>query len=402
MVICISVATCLNLSNNKVAIGAEPPKLIEQENPLTYRAETETQSEQEREAPSLQVTEPPVVEETAIITEAAIITKPAETQAAASITENAAINTTAKAKSTAANTTADVTSVEVEPIASKATSVPDEAIPFAWNRGGNYNGLISIREATAPGDKIETAEHAVIDYSNAGEGYVMIKLTGGVTAAVNVIGPGMDACERTYFIKNKNLFYPIPLQYGNGGYYITIVVYCESDLFLSFIEFNITVQLYQSDINYLYPNIFSNYNSSSKVVKKSFDLSMNANNELEKVQSVYGYITENFQYSFSYGSEQYDYIPNLDSILNLRSGACMDIAALMTAMCRAQGIKTKLVFGYTSGKYHAWVEVYIPQSGQIAEGIYSTGGWIRLDPTLALSMSAEQIKNTQYVQCEVY
>jgi hypothetical protein len=217
-------------------------------------------------------------------------------------------------------------------------------------------------EATAPGIETKSNQHSVIDYSNADSGYVMVKRTAGAQSQIIVTGPGEQTCERAYSLEQINRFYPIPLQFGNGKYNIMVIIYDSGGVFLSLLDLNLTVYLSEPDINYLYPNIFVNYNKSSAAVKKSFDLCMDVNNDLEKVRLIYRFIKENFQYSISPEKERFDYIPNPDTTLSTKKGICSDFASLMTAMCRAQGIKTKLVFGYESGKYHAWVEVYIPQS----------------------------------------
>jgi transglutaminase-like putative cysteine protease len=250
---------------------------------------------------------------------------------------------------------------------------------------------IKILEASAPGTKTKSSAHAILDYSNMKDGYVMVKRTGGVKGEVYITGPGMEVCERVFPLKDKLYYYPIPLAYGNGEYHIMVVVYANNEQFLSVLDTTLSVNITSSSLRYMLPNIYVDYNKSSDVVKKSFDLCNGSKTDLEKVGLIYGYIVDNFNYSLINEKEQLDYVPRLDSVLSSKKGVCIDIASIMTAMCRAQGIETKLVFGYSGNNYHAWVEVYTPQNG-----------WERYDPTFALTMSKKQMSNLKYNAKEAY
>jgi hypothetical protein len=415
LILCISVTVGINTSQAQKANEYENVKTSQQTGPpdnlnSDSLSEQETGPPNNRDSESLsgQETGPPVQPQEystrSVYEESTETSKP--TRSSGSIVSSAVAEDNASPQTTPVTSESTHNSIAVTifvpPPPDEVAQSPPASQVFSWDRGGTYNGAISIREATAPGIKTESNEHAVVDYSNASSGYVMVKVTAGVQGKVIILGPGMEICERALTLRNDNQFYPISLQYGSGEYTIVVAVYGDNEECLSVLNLTLSVQLSQADISYLYPGLYANYNASSAVVRKSFDLCMNATNELEKVQSIYGYIAENFVYSLSDAQLQNDYVPNLDRALNSQSGACSDIAGLMTAMCRAQGIKTRLIFGYSFGKYHAWVEVYIPQSGLIAEGIYSNGGWKRLDPTYALSMTAEQIENAQYIQREVF
>ena len=78
-----------------------------------------------------------------------------------------------------------------------------------------------------------------------------------------------------------------------------------------------------------------------------------------------------------------DYIPDPDSTLASKTGICFDYASLMTAMLRSQGIPTKLQVGYTSNVYHAWISVYMDETGWV-DGLirFDNNEWTLMDPTL--------------------
>ncbi len=60
----------------------------------------------------------------------------------------------------------------------------------------------------------------------------------------------------------------------------------------------------------------------------------------------------------------YDYVPDIDIILDESTGICYDYSVLLSAMLRSQGIPSKLIKGYCSftDVYHAWNEVYMVDS----------------------------------------
>ena len=83
----------------------------------------------------------------------------------------------------------------------------------------------------------------------------------------------------------------------------------------------------------------------------------------------------------------------MDATLASGKGICFDYASLMTAMLRSQGIPTRLDVGYSGTAYHAWISVYLKESGLVS-GIIEFDGknWTLMDPTLAASNSSKEVK----------
>ena len=274
---------------------------------------------------------------------------------------------------------------------------------FTWDKGIDYTGSISINQATAPGTAVKAASKSTIDYSNVSSGYVMIKKNTDVKTKIRVTGPNGSIYQR-YILPASGVFYPIPLQMGNGSYTVSVFTNITGDSYAKDAEVTFNSSFSGSDISYLYPNIYANYNSNSSSVRKAFGLCANANSDLDRVKSVYNYIITTIKYDHPKASNvSTSYVPDPDVILSTQKGICFDYACLMATMLRSQGVKTKIVFGYAGSEFHAWNEVYIAGQGWIAVGIPSNGGWKRLDSTFGVSASAAELeKDSKYNSTEYY
>lgn len=73
--------------------------------------------------------------------------------------------------------------------------------------------------------------------------------------------------------------------------------------------------------------------------------------------------------------------------LELRSGACRDLAELFVDACRVQGLAARFVSGYSESEVvddvrylHAWAEVYLPG-----------GGWRGFDPSFGIAVGNRHV-----------
>ena len=68
---------------------------------------------------------------------------------------------------------------------------------FTWDKGGNYTGGINIPTCSAPGTQVKTgSQGSAIDYSNAAQGYVMVKKGNNTKTKVRVQGPNGGTYQR--------------------------------------------------------------------------------------------------------------------------------------------------------------------------------------------------------------
>lgn len=99
----------------------------------------------------------------------------------------------------------------------------------------------------------------------------------------------------------------------------------------------------------------------------------------QKAYLIYRWITKNIKYDYKKAAQIGKDSSGIDSgsivAFNTRRGVCFDYASLYVSMCRAVGLKVRLVtgLGYSGSSWgdHAWNQVYVPEEGR----------WINVDPT---------------------
>ena len=244
--------------------------------------------------------------------------------------------------------------------------------------------LAQVRTPQASGTTVFSNGNAVIDASNASQGYVMVKYSGGTSRIKVRISKGT---EYTYDLNTAGNYEVFPLTEGSGTYTIKVFQQVQGTSYAQVMSQTVTANIADSQSPFLYPNQFCNFNANSAVVAKAAELTGGISDPLAKVQAVYRYVIDHISYDYQKAaSVQSGYLPVPDATLASGKGICFDYAAVMTSMLRSQDIPTKLVIGYTGGTYHAWVSVYLTGQGWVDNIIYFDGtNWRYMDPTFASS-----------------
>lgn len=244
--------------------------------------------------------------------------------------------------------------------------------------------LAQVRTPQASGTTVFSNGSTVIDASNASQGYVMVKYSGGTSRIKVRISKGT---EYTYDLNTAGNYEVFPLTEGSGTYTIKVFQQVQGTSYAQVMSQTVTANIGYSQSPFLYPNQFCNFNANSAVVAKAAELTGGIADPLAKVQAVYRYAIDHISYDYQKAaSVQSGYLPVPDATLASGKGICFDYAAVMTSMLRSQDIPTKLVIGYTGGTYHAWVSIYLSGQGWVDNIIYFDGtNWRYMDPTFASS-----------------
>lgn len=245
--------------------------------------------------------------------------------------------------------------------------------------------VAGVNAPVASGSQTVQNEYAVVDYSNAADGYVMVKFTAsaGGRLKVQVAGPGGTY---TYNLP-PGTWTTFPLSEGNGNYKVTVFENVVDTKYATVLSCSFQVSLSSEFAPFLRPNQYVDYGSESAAVAKAAELAKGADGTIAKVEKVYDYVVGNVTYDTQKAdSVTSGYLPVIDNVLSSKKGICFDYAALMAGMLRSQDIPCKLVVGYAGGAYHAWISVWTEGEGWIDGIIHFDGSmWHRMDPTFASS-----------------
>lgn len=237
----------------------------------------------------------------------------------------------------------------------------------------------------APGTLEQRCEEAVIDYSNAADGYVMAQYFGETDSRLKVVVQG----PTTTYAYNLPVgqWEVFPLSDGNGSYSVNICINVTGNKYALVSAVSFEVELTDEFAPFLRPNQYVNYTAAPNTVQLGAELTVGMEHPLEKVAAVYDHVVHSLTYDEEKAATvKSGYLPELDRVLEEQKGICFDYAALMTAMLRSQEVPCKLVVGYAGEVYHAWISVWTEEDGWIDGAIFFDGHvWKRMDPTFASS-----------------
>lgn len=251
-----------------------------------------------------------------------------------------------------------------------------------------------VLNPSAPGTSVEKNSSVVIDYSNAKDGYVMVKWTGGGSPKLKVLAMGPNCSSQKdayqYFLRTDGEYDVLPLSDGNGKYKISVYkLVSEPSKYSQVLAASFSVTLTDEFAPFLRPNQYVNYSEDSEAVAMGQKIIEDAGAEdnLSKVGAVYEWVVTNLKYDFEKAKTvKAGYLPDIDKVMEERKGICWDYASLMAAMLRSQGVPIKLVVGWTGSQYHAWINVWSEEGGWVEGIIYFDGKvWKLMDPTFASS-----------------
>jgi hypothetical protein len=243
-----------------------------------------------------------------------------------------------------------------------------------------------ILSPVASGKLTQSNKKAVIDYSNMGDGYVMVKYTATTTKRLKVQVKG-PTTTYTYNLTADKEWETFPLSDGNGNYQVTVYENVSGTKYSTVLSASFKVILTDEFAPFIRPNQYVNYENATKTIAKAEELTAGKTEVLDKVQAVYDYVVTNITYDKKLAATvQSGYLPDLDSVLEKKTGICFDYAALMAGMLRSQGVPCKLVVGYAGKTYHSWISVYSEDTGWVDGVVFFDGdAWQRMDPTFASS-----------------
>lgn len=171
---------------------------------------------------------------------------------------------------------------------------------------------------------------------------------------------------------NQSLYYSIreeavfPLQFGDGRYTVRLYRQRIENKYTEVGKISFNAKLNFPTAPYLHPNQMVDYTRDSPCVLKAAELCTGLSTPEEKFEAIAKYVVGKTQYNYIKAvlvARSTNVLPNVDECFTKRSGICQDIAAMMVAMLRSQGVPASLVVGLCCTSPHAWVKVYFDKAG---------------------------------------
>lgn len=225
----------------------------------------------------------------------------------------------------------------------------------------------------ASGTSQRTSGGLTVDFSNAEDGYIMVK--GPVSKKKLKVRIALGEQTMTYDLNGQGEYEVFPLQLGSGTYQCTLYKNASGKKYAQDGKVSIQVTLSAENAPFLCPNQYVSYTAETKAVQLSEELCAGLESDREKFEAVRAYIKSGYVYDFvKAATVAGGTMPDIDGCYEKRMGICQDLAALAACMLRAQGVPTKFIIGYVGkNSYHAW------------NGVIIDGEEILYDPTLDLN-----------------
>lgn len=186
-----------------------------------------------------------------------------------------------------------------------------------------------------------------------------------------------------YNIKNGNSYVNFPLQLGNGTYTIGVYEQIEGTKYSQVTSTTVNLMLDDNSKVFLISNQLINWGEKMNTVTLAKELTKNKKTDNDKIEVLYQYMCQQFSYDYvKMKNLEYDYIPVIDDVLKKKLGICYDYSAVFASMLRSQGIKCKLIMGYTKNvkEYHAWNDVDVNEK------------WVVVDTTFDSQMYTNKVQ----------
>lgn len=210
----------------------------------------------------------------------------------------------------------------------------------------------------ATGEAKRSKGDLTVDYSNAADGYVMVKAKSSKKRLK--LRMTLSGTTLTYDLNTDGEYEAFPLQLGSGEYSFELFRNVSGNRYAQAGSMKLRLEPSSDDIAFLSPNCYVPYTQDSRAVSLSEEICGGLTTDREKLDAVREYVRANFVYDYvkaatiTKGS-----MPDIDMLLDKRMGICQDLSAFVACVLRVQGIPTQFVIGYADKNYHAWNSVLV-------------------------------------------
>ncbi len=209
------------------------------------------------------------------------------------------------------------------------------------------------------GKKTKKNGSLTIDYTHMEEGYILVKSAKGKKKLKVRMKTGDTTL--TYDLNNKGDYEVFPLQYGNGKYTFSLYKNVSGKKYSEEGKISLTVKMPDTNRAFLYPNQYVNYDEKTSAVKEAAKICEGMTDQSKIFKTVCDYMRSHFAYDYIKSvSVKAGQLPEIEDAWKKHMGICQDLAAIMCAMLRSQGVPARLMIGtLNASTYHAWVTAVV-------------------------------------------
>lgn len=229
----------------------------------------------------------------------------------------------------------------------------------------------------ANGDKVIRDLPLTVDYSNADDGYIMIKCTASEKRYKLRVRYGDNTL--TYDYNGKGDYEVFPLQFGSGTYTVVLYKQVSGNKYSEEGMAVFQASMKDPEAAFLYPNQYVNYDETTPAVLEADTLCAGMSDEKAIYDAVCNYVSRNYVYDFVKAvTAKSGEMPDIDGTFTKKRGICQDLAALTVAMLRSQGVHARIMIGYADKNYHAWVIAVIDGKEYMYDPTAAVGGVVNV------------------------
>lgn len=224
------------------------------------------------------------------------------------------------------------------------------------------------------GKKTKKDNDLTVDYSHMDQGYVMVKAAKSKKKLKVRVKKGDKTL--TYDLNTNGKYEVFPLQYGEGKYTFTLYKNVSGKKYSEEGKVAITAKMSDPLMAFLYPNQYVAYDEKTACVKEAEELCKDLEGDQKKIfKTICEYMRTHFAYDYIKSvSVKSGTLPDIEGAWKKHMGICQDLAAIMVAMLRSQGVPARLDIGTLNASlYHAWVTAVVDGEEKL------------FDPTAALN-----------------
>ncbi len=232
-----------------------------------------------------------------------------------------------------------------------------------------------------------------LDLSRLDRGVVSVRYTGQTEGGLKVQLTRDGGVDYNFDLDRDGAWETFPLTQGDGEYTLTVLEQVEGQRYRPVFTRELTLSLDDPKAPFLESNQFVNYeDTSAYALARRWNGGYSGSTDAEKAAFFFDYVVDHVAYDEAKAaSVEPGYLPDVDQVLAEGKGICFDYAALLCALLRSAGVPCKLVVGYSGEVYHAWVEVWCENVGEVDGAIpIEAGEWTLLDPTFVSGQNRSQ------------